>query len=114
VPPLGIAALVFSPTPIALMGARENKNWMTLGLLSATIALWLVFDAWFALSFLLGHGLLCYGLTLPLGKLEKGSESLLFCAVTSIISKVLFVAVSVTISGNNPFKVDLAALRNMF
>jgi len=98
---------------MALLGARENKAWMTIGLLSVTLTLWLIFDAWLALSFLLGYGLLCFGLTLPLGKLEKGSESLLFCTVASIISKVLFVAASVALGGGNPFAVDLGALRNM-
>jgi len=97
---------------MALLGVRENKTWMTLGLLNVTLALWLVFDAWFALSFL-GYCLLCFGLTLPLGKLEKGSESLLFCAVTSIISKVLFLAASVALGGGNPFEIDQAALRKM-
>ena len=112
-PPLGVAASVFSPTPIALLGTRENKAWMTLGLLGATLALWLVFDSWLALSFLCVYGLLCFGLTLPLGKLEKGSESLLFCVVTSIFSKVLFVAMSVAFWGGNPFEFDLSTLRNM-
>jgi len=110
--PLGVTALLFSPTPMALLGAREGKAWMALGLLSATLALALVFDSWLAFSFLLSHGLLCFGLTLPLGKLEKGSESLLFCTVTSIVSKVLFVAVSVNIKGINPFAVDQDALRS--
>ena len=113
-PPLGIAALIFSPTPMALLGARENKAWMTLGILSAALALWIVLGLWFAFSFLFGCGLLCFGLTLPLGKLEKGSESLLFCVVTSIISKVLFVAVSVALRGSNPFEVDLNMLHSMY
>jgi len=110
--PLGVTALMFSPTPMALLGARENKAWMTLGLLSATFALAFVFDPWLALSFLLGHGLLCFGLTLPLGKLEKGNESLLFCTITSIVSKVLFAAASVYLKGINPFAINQDALRS--
>jgi len=112
-PPLGIAALVFSPTPMALLGVRENKTLMTLGLLSVTLTLGLVFDSGFALSFLLGYGLLCFGLTLPLGRLEKGSESLLFCVLMSIVSKLLFVMVNMTLRKSHPFEIDLNALRNM-
>ena len=113
VPPLGVAALIFSPTPLALLGARENKAWMALGLLGVALTLSLVFGLWFGLSFLFGYGLLCFGLTLPLGKLEKGSESLLFCVAASIICKVLFVAASVALTGSNPFELDLGALRGM-
>jgi uncharacterized protein YybS (DUF2232 family) len=98
---------------MALLGVRENKTWMTLGLLGATLTISPVFGSGFALTFLLGYGLLSYGLTLPLGKIEKGSESLLFCIVASIISKVLFVAVNVALRGSNPFEVDLNALSNM-
>ena len=113
-PPLGMAAMVFSPTPMALLGARENNAWMSLGLLGAALTLWIVLGLWFALSFLLGYGLLCFGLTLTLGKLEKGSESLLFCIVMSIISKVLFVAGSVALGGSNPFEIDPGILNNLY
>ena len=111
---LGIAALVFSPTPIALLGARENKTWMALGVMITASVVGMVLGAWIALSFLLAYGLLCLGLTLPLGKLEKGSECLLFCVVVSIISKVLFVVVSVALSGSNPFDVDINVLNNTY
>jgi len=112
--PLGMAALLVSPTPLALLGARENKTWMTLGLLSATMAVWFILGSWFTLYFLFGYGLLCFGLTMPMGKLEKGSECLLFCVVVSIISKVLFVVVSVALSGSNPFDVDINVLNNTY
>jgi uncharacterized protein YybS (DUF2232 family) len=66
---------------------------------------------WFFVYFLLAQGFLCFGLTLPLGKVTNGSEGLLFCTVTSIISKVVFVALSVTLTGSNPFMMDPNALR---
>jgi len=112
--PLGVVALVLSPTPLALLGVRENKFLMTWGILGATLTLSIIFSPWFALSFLLGYGFLCFGLTLPLGKLEKGSESLLFCVVVSIISKLLFVVASVALTGNNPYAVDLNMLQSMY
>jgi uncharacterized protein YybS (DUF2232 family) len=61
--------------------------------------------------FLLTHGFLCFGLTLPLGKVKSGSEGLLFCTATSIVSKVVFVALSVTLTGKNPFLMDPNSLR---
>ena len=111
--PLGVAAMIFSPTPLALLGAREGKAMMTWGILGVALGLAIGFSPMFALSFLLGHGLLCFGLTLPLGKLEKGSESLLFCIIVSIASKLLFVAVSVALTGYNPFAADPNAIQNM-
>ena len=112
--PVGIVALILSPTPLALLGARENKVLMTWGILGAALTLSIIFGSWFALAFLLGYGLLCFGLTLPLGKLEKGSESLLFCIVISIVSKLLFVGASVALTGVNPYSVDLNMLQNMY
>ena len=111
---LGILALALSPTPLALLGARENKILMTLGILWASLALGMFFGLWLALAFLLGYGFLCFGLTLPLGKLEKGSESLLFCIGISIISKLLFVASSVALTGTNPYALDMNMLQNMY
>lgn len=113
VPPLGMAALLFCPTPLALLGVRENKYWMTAGLAMASIFLWFFFGPWFFLYFLLGQSFMCFGLTLPLGRVTNGSESLLFCTVTSIVSKVLFVAVVVTLTGQNPFVMDPNALRTL-
>jgi len=112
--PFGVAAIIFSPTPMALLGAREGKIMMTWGILGVVMGLAIGFSPMFALSFLLGHGLLCFGLTLPLGKLEKGSESLLFCIIISIASKMLFVAVIVVLTGNNPFTMDLDAMQNLY
>jgi uncharacterized protein YybS (DUF2232 family) len=110
-PSLGMAAFLFSPTPLALLGARENKIWMTAGLLGAAIFLLCFMGSWFFIYFLLAQGFLCFGLTLPLGKVKNGSEGLLFCTATSIVSKVVFVALSVTQTGNNPFMMDYNALR---
>ena len=111
--PLGVAAMIFSPVPLALLGAREGKVLMTWGIFGVALGLTIGFSPMFALSFLLGHGLLCFGLALPLGKLEKGSESLLFCIIVSIASKLLFVAVSVALTGYNPYAIDPAAVQNM-
>ena len=111
-PPLGITAFLFSPIPLALLGARENKIWMMWGLLGATLLLSLV-SLQFALYFLLNDGLLCLGLTLPLGKVKNGGESLLFCTVASIVSKIVWLALLVSLTGNNPFEIDPNALRTM-
>ena len=112
VPPLGMTAFLFSPTPLALLGARENKTWMVWGLLGATLLLSLV-NFQFALYFLLSDGLLCLGLTLPLGKLKSGGESLLFCTVASIVSKIVWVALLISLTGHNPFAIDPNKLRTI-
>jgi uncharacterized protein YybS (DUF2232 family) len=85
--------------------------WMTAGLLGAAIFLLYFMGSWFFVGFLLIQGFLCFGLTLPLGKVKSGSEGLLFCATTSIVSKVVFVALSVTLTGKNPFMRDPNELR---
>ena len=112
--PVGTAALLFCPTPLALLGAKENNCWMTAGLIGTSALLALFFGPLFCLYFLMGEGLLCFGLSLPLGKLEKGSESLLFCTVISILSKVVFFAVMMALTGRNPFIPDLDALNAAF
>jgi uncharacterized protein YybS (DUF2232 family) len=112
--PLGTAGLLFCPAPLALLGARENNRWMTVGLAAVSMFLALFFGPLFCLYFLLGEGLLCFGLSLPLGKLEKGSESLLFCTGISIASKVVFFTVMVALTGKNPFIPDLEALNAAF
>ncbi|MDR2175630.1 MAG: YybS family protein [Synergistaceae bacterium] len=108
--PIGTAALLFCPTPLALLGARESNRWMAAGLIGISAFLSLFFGPMFCFYFLMGEGILCFGLSLPLGKLEKGSESLLFCTAVSILSKVVFFTVMVNLTGKNPFVPDLEAL----
>jgi uncharacterized protein YybS (DUF2232 family) len=108
-----MTAFLFSPTPLALLGVRENKIWMTVGLLGASTVLLLFFGPWFFLYFLVAQGFLCFGLTLPLGKVKNGGESLLFCTSTSIVSKIIFVALVFTLTGYNPFMLDSSALRTL-
>jgi uncharacterized protein YybS (DUF2232 family) len=87
--------------------------WMTAGLLGASTILWLLFGPWFFLDFLLAQGFLCFGLTLPLGKVKNGGESLLFCTGTSIVSKIIFVTLAFALTGHNPFMLDSNALRTL-
>jgi uncharacterized protein YybS (DUF2232 family) len=111
VPLLGIAAFLFSPTPLALLGVQENKIWMTAGLLGAAIFLLYFMGPWVFSYFLVTQGFLCFGLTLPLGKVKSGGEGLLFCTVTSIVSKIIFMALFVKLTGKHPVMVDVSALR---
>ncbi|MDR1622899.1 MAG: YybS family protein [Synergistaceae bacterium] len=113
IPPLGMTAFLFSPMPLALLGARENKAWMTAGLLGASTVLGLFFGPWFFLDFLLAQGFLCFGLTLPLGKVKNGGESLLICIGASIVSKIMFVGLTFALTGRNPFMWDPNALRTL-
>jgi uncharacterized protein YybS (DUF2232 family) len=108
-----MTAFLFSPTPLALLGVRENKVWMTAGLLGASTILSWLFGPWFFLYFLLVQGFLCFGLTLPLDKVKTGGESLLFCTGMSIISKMIFVALVFALTGHNPFLLDPSALRTL-
>jgi uncharacterized protein YybS (DUF2232 family) len=108
-----MTAFLFSPTPLALLGVRESKAWMTAGLLGASAILFLLFGPWFFLYFLLFKGFLCFGLTLPLGKVKSGGESLLFCTGISIVSKMIFVALIFALTGHNPFLLDPNALRTL-
>jgi uncharacterized protein YybS (DUF2232 family) len=73
----------------------------------------LLFGPWFFLYFLLVQGFLCFGLTLPLGKVKTGGESLLFCTGTSIVSKIIFVTLIFALTGHNPFLLDPNALRTL-
>lgn len=113
VPFIGAAALLFSPTPLALLGVRENIKWMIPGLTIAGLFLYLLFGPWFALYFLVGEGLLCFGLALPPGRVKKGSEALFFCTTVSIVSKILFMGMVVVLTGNNPFILKTDALRSL-
>ena len=113
VPSIGIAAYLFSPTPLALLGAREGKKWMIVGLACASIFLFFCFGSLFFFYFFLGQGLLSFGLALPLGRLEKGSENLTFCTTVSVISKTLLIAVLVLSTGYNPFVMDPNSLRTL-
>ena len=113
VPPLGMAALLFSPTPLVLLGAREGKKWMTAGIFFASGLLALLFGPLFSLYYLLGQGLLCFGLILPLGRVKNGSEALFFCMGVAIASKVVFMASVVSMTGQNPFMLNPDALRDM-
>jgi uncharacterized protein YybS (DUF2232 family) len=108
-----MAVSLFCPAPLALLGARENNLWMTLGLAGISAVL-LILDPVLWVSFFLGQGLLCYGLTLPLGRTEKGAENLFFCAAVSIFSKVLFLALVVALTGRNPYTPDAEALKNLY
>ncbi|MDR2529388.1 MAG: YybS family protein [Synergistaceae bacterium] len=110
-PPLGTTAFLFSPTPLALLGARENKDWMAAGLLGAALILGLVFGPWVFVYFLLDEGFLCFGLTIPLGKTKNGGESLVFCTLISVLSKVFFVTLNVGLGRPHPLMVDPGALR---
>jgi uncharacterized protein YybS (DUF2232 family) len=86
---------------------------MTVGLLGASGVLLSLFGPWFFLYFLVAQGFLCFGLTLPLGKVKNGGESLLFCTSASIVSKIIFVALVFTLTGYNPFMLDSNALRTL-
>jgi uncharacterized protein YybS (DUF2232 family) len=86
---------------------------MTVGLLGASTILLRLFGPWFFLYFLLAQGFLCFGLTLPLGKVKSGGESLLFCTGMSLVSKIVFVALAFTLTGQNPFVLDPNALRTL-
>jgi uncharacterized protein YybS (DUF2232 family) len=112
--PAGAAALLFCPAPLALLGARENNYWMTAGLIGASALLLLFFGPLFSFYFLMGEGVLCFGLSLPLEKLEKGSESFFFCTAVSVLSKIVFFAVMVTLTGRNPFVPDMETLSAAF
>lgn len=113
VPLFGAAALLFSPTPLALLGVRENIKWMIPGLTIAGAVLFLLFGPWFVLYFLVGEGILCFGLALPPGRVKKGSEALFFCTTVSIVSKMLFMGLVVVLTGSNPFVLRADALQGM-
>jgi uncharacterized protein YybS (DUF2232 family) len=87
---------------------------MTAGLMGVSMLLLLFFGPLFSFYFLTGEGVLCLGLSLPLGRLKKGSESLLFCTAVSILSKIVFFAVMVALTGKNPFVPDVEALSSAF
>jgi uncharacterized protein YybS (DUF2232 family) len=107
-------AAFFCPVPLALLGARENDAWATVGLALTSFFLILLFGPSVALYFLLGEGILCLGLTLPLGRAEKGSECLLLCTGVSIVSKILFLLVALQLSGENPFLMGVEAMETFF
>jgi uncharacterized protein YybS (DUF2232 family) len=113
-PPAGTLAILFCPTPLALLGAKENNGLMAAGLAGISALLSLFFGPLFCFYFLMGEGLLCFGLSLPLGRLEKGSESLFFCTAVSCLSKIVFFAVMVALTGRNPFVPDVEALNASF
>ncbi|MDR1733197.1 MAG: YybS family protein [Synergistaceae bacterium] len=113
VPVLGTVGFLFSPTPLALLGVRENKTWMALGLLLMGMFL-LALEPMIALYFLLMEGLLCVGLAFPPGHLEKGSDALFLCSTVSVASKVLYMTADVILLGYNPFIMKPDALRSVF
>ncbi|MDR2523824.1 MAG: YybS family protein [Synergistaceae bacterium] len=110
-PPLGTTAFLFSPTPLALLGARENKTWMAAGLMGSALLLGLVFGPWVFVYFLLDEGFLCFGLTIPLNKTKSGSESLVCCTLLSVFSKVFFVALNAGLGRLHPLMVDPGSLQ---
>jgi uncharacterized protein YybS (DUF2232 family) len=105
-----MAALLFCPAPLAILGAKENNRWMAAGLLGISALLSLFFGPLLCFYFLMGEGILCFGLSLPLGRLEKGSESLFFCTAVSILSKIVFFVTMEALTGKNPFVPDVEAL----
>jgi uncharacterized protein YybS (DUF2232 family) len=113
-PPAGTLALLFCPTPLALLGAKENNRWMAAGLAGIAALLSLFFGPLFCFYFLMGEGTLCFGLSLPLGRVQKGSESLFFCTAVSILSKIVFFSVMLLLTGRNPFVPDVEALNAVF
>jgi uncharacterized protein YybS (DUF2232 family) len=114
VPLASTLALLFCPAPLALLGAKENNYWMAAGLAGSSLLLALFLGPLFFVYFLLGEGLLCFGLSLPLGKLTKGSDSLFFCTAISILSKILFFVTMVNLTGKNPFIPDAESLNAVF
>jgi uncharacterized protein YybS (DUF2232 family) len=112
--PAGTAALLFCPVPLAILGARENNWWMAAGLAGVSVTLSLFFSPLLCFYFLMGEGILCFGLSLPLGRLERGSESLFFCTGVSILSKIIFFTVMVALTGKNPFVPDVNTLSAAF
>jgi uncharacterized protein YybS (DUF2232 family) len=106
-----MVGLIFSPVPLALLGVRENKGWMAAGVFLAGTLLLVLFGPVLAFYFLLEEGLVSFALTLS-PKAKMGNEALFFCTVVSIVSKVLFMAVDVVLTGHNPFLMEASALRS--
>jgi uncharacterized protein YybS (DUF2232 family) len=109
--PFGMVGYLFAPTPLALLGVRENRGWMTAGLLVMGLSLYLLLGPMLSISFLLMNGLLCCGLTLPPGRVKKGTEALLFCTTVSIVAKVMLMAVNIVLINHNPFVMEPDAMR---
>lgn len=109
----GTVAFLFSPTPLILLGVRENMKWMAAGLTLAGAVVFLLFGSGALPYFILGQGLFCFGLALPPGRVEKGSEALLFGTTISVISKVLFMGAVVYLTGSNPYVIRTDALQNV-
>ncbi|GHV49104.1 hypothetical protein FACS1894204_13590 [Synergistales bacterium] len=111
IPFVGMAALLFCPTPLAILGARENDFLAAAGLAAASLILLPIFGAWVSLYFFLGEGVLCLGLTVPLGRVKKGVECLFLCVVVSVLSKLLLLALMVSLRGQNPFMMDAESMK---
>ncbi|GHV36715.1 membrane protein [Synergistales bacterium] len=111
VPFIGVAALLFCPVPLAILGARENDFLATAGLAMASLILLPIFGVWVSLYFFLGEGVLCLGLTVPLGRVKNGVECLFLCVVVSILSKLLLLALMMSLRGQNPFMMDPESMK---
>ncbi|GHS91910.1 hypothetical protein AGMMS49957_18720 [Synergistales bacterium] len=111
VPFVGMAALLFCPTPLAILGARENDFLAVAGLAMASLIVMPIFGLWVSIYFFLGEGVICLGLTLPLGRVKKGAECLFLCVVVSILSKLLLLGLMTSLRGQNPFMMDAESMR---
>ncbi|GHS99381.1 membrane protein [Synergistales bacterium] len=111
VPFVGMAALLFCPAPLAILGARENDFLAAAGLALASLMLMPIFGVWVALYFFLGEGILCLGLSVPLGRVKTGAECLFLCVAVSILSKLLLLALMMSFRGQNPFMMDPESMK---
>lgn len=108
----GMFVLLFSPSPLALLGIRSGHRLMLAGILLTSFGLFF-FDLWLALYFFIGQGLLCIGLVYPHNKVKNGSEALLLCTIISTVSKIIFLAIAIGFTGQNPFMPDQLTMREV-
>ncbi len=108
---VGFWGVILCSAPLAIIGFRDGVKWMTAGLISVAIVIYTAVNPFWGLYFLLGEGLLCYGLVIPAKKSASGAESLLYCILVSVFSKLVWVAVIFALTGHNPIIPDPALMK---
>jgi len=112
IPLVGVILALFSPVPLVILGMRYGLKRGVISGLTSSFLLLLITGPFQAFIFLFNSAVVAIAVGYLVGKGLKANEVILYSALVSLMSKIVFFALSALIVGVNPLEVNLKLIQD--